>query len=147
MNVHSDFQAEYALDQLATWDTRKRLQFNFTSLCESSKPLKSGFKLESPSKTKKRKKKKKNFKPTDSDSNNLATEGYEFKNSTRQTSIKNSNTSKLFSGNEGAMKIDFENLTLNRDLHQKLNSKDPIQHHPQIMMQPQCRGFIMKVSC
>ncbi|KAK3087368.1 hypothetical protein FSP39_005108 [Pinctada imbricata] len=59
VNVHSEHQAEFALDQLSSWDRRRQLQYNFTLLCESSQPLKAAFKLESPNKHVKKKKKKK----------------------------------------------------------------------------------------
>ena len=58
VNCHEEHQAEYVLDQLKSWESRRQTRFNFTLICEVSKPLVSDYKKEKVHKKKKSKKKK-----------------------------------------------------------------------------------------
>lgn len=58
VNCHEEHQAEYVLDQLKSWDSRRRTRFNYTSICAVSQSLASGYKTETVRKKKSRKKPK-----------------------------------------------------------------------------------------
>jgi hypothetical protein len=58
VNCHEEHQAEYVLDQLGTWESRRHTRFNFTSICEGSQPLKVDYKRVTKHKSKRNKKKK-----------------------------------------------------------------------------------------
>lgn len=66
INCHEEHQAEYVLDQLGTWESRRHTHFNFTSICEGSRPLIADYKRVTKHKNKKTKKKRR--KPRDHDS-------------------------------------------------------------------------------
>ncbi|XP_062612612.1 schlafen-like protein 1 isoform X2 [Saccostrea cucullata] len=58
VNCHEEHQAEFALDQLETWESRRHTRFNFTSICEGSQPLFIDYKRETKHKSKKTRRKK-----------------------------------------------------------------------------------------
>ena len=58
VNCHEEYLAEYVLDQLKSWETRRQTRFNFTLICEVSKSLVSEFKKEKVHKKKTSKKKR-----------------------------------------------------------------------------------------
>lgn len=58
VNCHEEHQAEYVLDQLKSWDSRRRTRFNYTSICAVSQSLASGYKTETVRKKKSQKKPK-----------------------------------------------------------------------------------------
>ncbi|XP_061166942.1 schlafen-like protein 1 [Saccostrea echinata] len=66
VNCHEEHQAEFVLDQLETWESRRHTRFNFTSICEGSQPLLIDYKRETKHKNKKSRRKKRKPKGNDS---------------------------------------------------------------------------------
>ena len=58
VNCHEEHLAEYVLNQLKSWESRRQTRFKFTLICEVSKPLVSDYKKEKVHKKKKSKKKR-----------------------------------------------------------------------------------------
>ena len=58
VNWHEEHLAEYDLNQLKSWESRRQTRFNFTLICVVSKPLVSDYKKEKVHKKKKSKKKR-----------------------------------------------------------------------------------------